>query len=202
MPQVILNGEPVEFSDGPPATSAEAFVLITEYAESSSAIIQSFLIDGIDALAFTDDSQFPATYKKIEVSLVNQSEALAADIKALAIQLAQLSQSAEIHAQNVLISPWAQFCPSIAPDLKNAGKQLEGLQLLIEHACTRTWPEAATLASYHQKLNAALADMLKAFESSDAAALSDTLAVQFAPELQQAANTAQFLTQKLSPSHA
>ncbi len=198
MSRISLDGEEVNFEGPPPGSVAEVWALIENHLAGAGALVDRFLVDGVDWDPET--GAVPDRYETIEIRSISHRESAARLAREWVSGGEALRTSWKEGASRSLRTPWSDFQAKSIEILQQTEPLIGSLNALRDLAQQQGLACFDDLTETTNSLSGALETAIDAIEAgacvaySDAAAgvvyqaLGDTISVletEVAPQLQE-----------------
>ncbi len=182
MPEVVLDGEKVDFQGDQPLTAEAVWQLVENYLGQIGRVIHVFQVDGKEWRISQETTS--TVYQQVEVQSLSQEEKLLAALMGIMSQRESLLECWRVFAVQTLSQDRQAMTKSGSAVVQQTRQLVEfmGVASLLGQSLNALWLEETQQAT--NVLNNFLDEWMSSLESSDPVMLSDLAEERLLPQLE------------------
>mgnify|MGYP001303224337 CR=1 FL=1 len=179
MVEVSVDGEEVIFEGDPPQEVGQVFDLLMGAMSERGRVLVSFLVDGVDLMARSDEDPVPTSFDKIEAFTLTHVELTLKLIERVEEETQSLDDELVAYSRKILFLGWSEIFSRMDEFVNKIQPVADLVDNLGPFAQTYDPPWRSAFENVRQKQADALEEVLACFRASDSAGLSDAVAGSF-----------------------
>jgi len=178
MPKVMADNEEVNFQEGIPESPLHIYeLLMGAFAEQKRSVIK-FKVDGEDCL---QSGKFPEHFELIEAESLSHDEITLRLSIELLNSMSNLGSEIDAYQVNILSIPWTEVFKQMDQFISKIQPFADLIDHVLPYAQSYSPSWKNELEEIAKRQGSVLDQLLKAFERSDPAGLSNELIIRFLP---------------------
>jgi hypothetical protein len=179
MAKVSVDGEKVIFEGDSPQEVGQVFDLLMGAMSERGRALVSFLVDGVDLMARSDEDPIPTSFSKIEAFTLTHVELTLTLIERVEEETKGLSDELIAYSRKVLFLGWTEIFSRMDEFVSKIQPIADLVDNLGPFTQTYAPPWRSSFEAVRDKQAEALEEVLGCFRSGNSAGLSDAVAGSF-----------------------